>query len=214
MTDQRRRAWRLNALLLIALPAGAATLSYTGLTETGAYSPGTQSFDGETDPAHSNDILGITRNIFGPDALHVAFLSGEVDFGRIASAATVNAGPVAPGPKGFFSSLSLSFGDTLTIQGASSGFLSLDLSLHGILAQSGGAADSAQGNLSIFTADLSGNTTSSATLCTYWQGASAPGYCAPGLIGALAPLMAAMTITPDGLGGAIYQGHPAPVHYQ
>src|SRR5207247_8047963 len=37
-------------------------------------------------------------------------------------------------------------------------------------------------------------------------GTSAPGYCAPGLIGVFAPLQAAMTITPDGLGGAIYQG--------
>src|SRR5207247_3410790 len=73
-------------------------------------------------------------------------------------------------------------------------------------AHSNGNADYGQGLFRIITTDPSATTTNDASLCMFWEGTSAPGYCAPGLLGVLAPLQAAMTITPDGLGGAIYQG--------
>ena len=185
----------------------AGTLSYTGLTRTGQFSPGQLAFDQELDPAHSGDTLSITRNVLGPDASHVAFLDGQVQFGRITSTALVDAAPVPGGGfSPFFSSLSTKFTDTLTISGASGGFLRLNFSLHGVLARSETSGASAIGTFDVFITDLGGNVTNEGIVCMTWEAGKAPILCAPLLAGVLAPLQAATTISPDGGGGSIYQG--------
>jgi hypothetical protein len=207
MTDHSRRAWCLTAgVLLLALPIHAGTLLYTGLTETNQYSPGNQSFDATLDPAHSNDNLSITKNIFAPDSVHTAFLGGDVLFGRLTSAAAVGAQPVANPSLPFFSTLTTKFTDTLTISGASSGFLSLDIGLHGVLSRSDTTGANSQGELNIFAMDSGGNVSASGAICMFWEAGSAPILCGPGLVGVASTLFSAMSITPDGLGGWVFQG--------
>jgi hypothetical protein len=146
--------------------------------------------------------------VFGPDALHTAFIDGQVLFGRIESAAAVAAQSVQNNVfSPFFSSLTTQFNDTVTIHGASSGFLSLDFGLHGVLARSETSGANTTGDFSFFVTDLAGNTTHSGLVCMTWDAGSAPILCAPGLAGLLSPLQSSMTITPDNLGGAVYQGN-------
>src|SRR5258706_4880904 len=95
MTDYIRRAWYLTgAAMLLAFPVQAGSLSYSGYTETNQYSPGNLNFNAELDPAQSSDTLGITKMVFAPDALHIAFVDGQAQFGRVASTASVGAQPV------------------------------------------------------------------------------------------------------------------------
>jgi hypothetical protein len=107
----------------------------------------------------------------------------------------------------FYSDLTLSFNDTLTISGASSGFLSLDVSVHGVLHQPGGNGDYAIGRFGVLTENTDETVISNfGSLCMFWSGPNPPGYCTELPLGPLAPLKSAMTINPDGLGNVIYQG--------
>jgi hypothetical protein len=201
----RRAGWSAAAALMLALPGLSSTLSFTTEASTGDYLPGYFSFDDQLVNANSSSNLSFTKQIFAPDGFHVAFMSGDASFGRLGAESFV----ATNGPdtiQAYIASMTMSYDDAITIHGASSGFLSFDVSLHADLSHTNGDGNIASGNFFILTESLDqSQVLTFAQECLSWVNTGQPGYCAAQL-GPLAPLKSATSITPDGTGGANYQG--------
>jgi hypothetical protein len=164
------------AILFLVQPARSGVLNLNGETITGPYIPGYVNETPENDHAHSNDFLSISRNIFAPDSTHVVAFAGETSFGHLAAASAVATNAVV-GYDFFSSSMIAGFTDTVTINGASSGFLSLDFTFHGAVHKQSVNGSTATGNLLVQTHNSAGDVTySSGGIALDWFDTDPPAF--------------------------------------
>jgi len=199
-------AVRMVSHLMIAATLQALTLEAAALQYGGSFSlenipGGNLTVNHELPHAFNNDSLIFSN--FGGDANNGASISGGVTFGAMRAFSHVGG---TNDPASYFSSgFGVSFYDSIAIHGASSGFLRLDISLHGSVDKSSGPDDQAGGtfNLQTFTAG-GGAITSSSGIGMNWSPGASPGVVVSqgGLFDGLG---AALGIVPDS-GGYTFQG--------
>lgn len=142
---RKRMAWIAAAILLCSVPgaARAAYLSGSGMTNNTPEDP-EDSFvfaeEYEIDPASEGDVLSPQFCMSSCPGNASGAWTGSAEFGRLSTWASAGSQQPSDGLVG--SSLSVSFRDELQVSGAASGFLLIDYSLHGVLANGGSGADS------------------------------------------------------------------------
>jgi len=189
------------AAALQALTLEAAALQYGGSFSLENFPGGDFTVNHELPNAFSNASLIFSH--FDGDANNGASIAGGVTFGTMHAFSHVGG---TKDPASYFSSgFGVSFYDSIAIHGASSGFLRLNISLHGSVNKSSGPEDQAGGtfNLQTFTAG-GGAITSSSGIGMNWSPGASPGVVVSqgGLFDSLG---AALGIVPNS-GGYTFQG--------
>ena len=199
-------AIRTVSRLMIAATLQAFTLEAAALQYGGSFSM--ENFPGsdftvfhELPNALNNSSLIFSH--FDGDANNGASIAGGVTFGTMRAFSHVGGTKI---PASYFSSgFGVGFYDSIAIHGASSGFLRLNIALHGWVNKSSGPEDLARGSLNLTTLTAGGGaiTSSSGIGMTWFPGAS------PGVVVSQGDLFeslgATVGIVPDS-GGYAFQG--------
>lgn len=190
--------------ILMSVPLLASSLRLSGETSTEGYPAGSVSVFKENPAAVFGDTLNASQ-LSGPDVNHTAFFSGEVNFGRLSSRSRVS-GTDIPGTPGayYIAGVGVVFDDSITIHGATSGYLSLDLSVHGEMSKGSGSDDSTLANFTVTTRNSAGLQTNTAGIGMRWLGTNPPSVF-PGTTDLLTNLRNAITIS-GSTDGFIFQG--------
>ncbi|MEP7362277.1 MAG: PEP-CTERM sorting domain-containing protein [Acidobacteriota bacterium] len=204
MNRQKMSVWLAAAVLLMPLGLPASSLRYSGQTRTEGYAAGDTDPFFEVDPALNSDFL-LPNATVGPDATHISAITGHVSFGRLSSYSHVGGAEIIATPDlGYFAGLGVAFTDSVTIHGASTGFLSLDISFDGQMTKSNEADSIARANLNLMTFSSLGLVTNSTGIGVNWINQTAA-VLAPHNADIFSDLWAATTVTPNG-GGYRTQG--------
>jgi PEP-CTERM motif-containing protein len=150
MRSQARVSGLFIAAVLAPISLEGSSLSYNA-TYSFSNAPG-NFFDQshELQNAHSNDALSFHHDN-GGSLPYFGSVSADVSFGSMRAFSHTSGGDDNPPGSTFSATTGVHFYDSITIHGASSGFLSLNVSIHGWLDTSSGPQDEALGIFQLWT---------------------------------------------------------------